>query len=346
LIQSALLSFTQRERAIWSNSMQSASHDADEVAPLVVENNDPHLESGASQLPSSVRVGSLAKSIGVLVVVGICVATFSGIHTPRLSSMGTHATELVLLTSTTTKAAAKTPAKKNECAEVAFDWKANVAGGADDGAACFNNKISWKNNYHCSKPNMANYCANSWKNDVVDCCPRICDTAVFLPELGSVTWVGKGPMGSGSPKFGMDASVPALLFSNRHDILLRWEKKVTEMIIMYSDADFNEAITFSTNGGTDTVEGGNDLNSDPTDSWSKPAALSGSGNDLNTVKISSTGGFNQLVMKHKAKPMPNWWARLIGLRGVNGILQVKAKPMPGDQFGGGCPTTTTSPRPA
>jgi len=237
---------------------------------------------------------------------------------------------------TTTKATTTTTTTRPpQCPEVAVDWKgAGFKAPSDNGAACFNSMRAWGSRYKCS--NTDKYCGGKWHNDIEKCCPGICEakapTNVFIPELGKVTWDGKGPLGNGKPHFGTAASQPALVFSNKqHTLTLNWENPMTEMTILYSDADFNERITFSTNGAGSTFEM---ALLGPTDSWSPPNVLSGSGNDRNEdpkdyskIVIYDPSGFTQLKMQHGNIPQ----------RGVNAILQLKAKPM---AVGGGCPTTT------
>jgi len=225
-------------------------------------------------------------------------------------------------TTTTTTTTTEAP----QCEEVAVDWVAQ--GGfqapADNGRACFNAKRGWRN-WVCSDK-AKKYCGNRrWENDVTSCCPGICSPApanVFNEKLGKVTWQGVGPLGRGAPVFGSAASQPALLFWNKqHKLVLNWENKVTEMTLLYSDADFNEKITFTTNGAGSTFRA---ASIGPTDTWTAPNVLSGSGNDRNddpqdfsSIVIKDPAGFNQLTLAHG----------YIRPTGVNGILQLKARPM-------------------
>lgn len=167
--------------------------------------------------------------------------------------------------------------------------------------------------------------------------------AIFNPALGRVTWTGtarSAPGGNrGQPRLGNAASKPALIFSNGwkggQTTTVNWEKKITELIVKYSDADFGETIHFKTNGGASTFEC---ILVGPTDTWTPPNTLSGSGNDRNTdpgdfssIKITDPNGFTSLVMDHDS----NGWS------GTNGILGLQAKPLvvAGPE---GCPETTTT----
>merc|ERR1712226_74492 len=198
-----------------------------------------------------------------------------------------------------------------QCPEVPINWKRDWQGPADDGAACFNGNNGWRN-YKCVSGGRTgeSYCKTSnrgYKALVDKCCPGLCPTTgnagVFISELGKVTWTGKGPYGKGQPLFGSAASQPALLFYNKDSTTtINWENKITEMTLLYSDADFNEKITFSTNGAGTTYEM---AALGPTDSWAKPNMLSGSGNDRNDdpkdfskIIIRSPAGFTQLSMAH------------------------------------------------
>merc|ERR1719414_1124086 len=225
------------------------------------------------------------------------------------------------------------------CPEVAVNWKSSSwKAPYDNGAACFRSRRGWGARYNCG--NVMRYCNNRrWRGDVDTCCPGMCEAdanpSVFIPELGKVTRDGVGPLGRGKPTLGSAAGQPALLFWNKQaTATVKWQNPVTEMTVLYSDADFNERITFSTNGGGSTFAV---TRLGPTDSWTPPNVLSGSGNDRNddpndysTIVINNEAGFTELRMAHG----------FIRPTGVNGILQLKARPKRGSVFGGGCPTTT------
>merc|ERR1719460_493689 len=68
-------------------------------------------------------------------------------------------------TTTTTTTTTEGP----QCPQVAVDWIGFKAP-ADNGAACFSGKRSWRN-WVCTKSGVSGYCRNNrWKNDVMECC--------------------------------------------------------------------------------------------------------------------------------------------------------------------------------
>jgi len=134
--------------------------------------------------------------------------------------------------------------------------------------------------------------------------------------LGRITWSSnKGR--AGNTRLGKAAGEYALLFKNNgHVVTVNWEKTVYKMTIKYSDADFNEGVTFTTNGAGSNFEL---THLGPTDKWSAPNQLTGSGDDKNqspddysTIEISDAAGFNQLNMDHLGQ----------GPTGTNALLDV------------------------
>jgi len=132
--------------------------------------------------------------------------------------------------------------------------------------------------------------------------------------LGRIVWRSSANQ---KARLGKAAGMNALVFKNNgHLVTVEWNIKVHKMVIKYSDADFDEGITFSTNGPDSKFEM---THLGPTDTWTPPNRLTGSGNDLNsnpndfsTIEISDAAGFNQIKMDHRA----------IRLSGTNALLDI------------------------
>ena len=100
--------------------------------------------------------------------------------------------------------------------------------------------------------------------------------------------------------------------NNGHTLTLSWTNPVTSMIIPVGDMDFDENVTFIAAGATFTP-----VTLGPTDSWTAPNKISGTGNDLNstpenysTIRIDAPAGITSLQMVFGT----------IGLSGTNSIL--------------------------
>jgi len=122
--------------------------------------------------------------------------------------------------------------------------------------------------------------------------------------LGQITVSGVGPGAQGSPRVGRAAGRSALVFGDaRNAVAVKWQHKVSEMTIRFSDADSGESISFRTDGSSTQAS---PARLGPGDQW-EPASSTLTDDSLDTdddlenfstLRLTDSGGFTEVVMQN------------------------------------------------